>query len=386
MTGSYSNRGSIFIASLLFSLLLGGAAHATFSILAYDPEVGEWGIAVASREIAVGHGVPWARAGAGAVATQALINPLYGRDGLAMMEAGFSAEQTLRALLDREESKDSRQIAIIDADGNTAEFNGAKIGKFYGDRRGECYSIQGNCLTGEEVLLEMEKAYLETKGPLALRLLEALRAGDAAGGDKRGRQSASLLVVRKNGGLRGVTDRFIDLRIDNHPEAPEELMEAFEQWAYQIMLYFYVESGNESDNDRGLVLLDWILSREKAKDEPNENIYYTIADRLSAKRLYPERTLEIALETYRMVPDNAYVLALVAEAYFADRDTATALEWNRKAREANPESKYIKKQYERLGGGAQAPPAGPSRSTSLGTPRARTRPNRLQPLRRYPSL
>lgn len=165
---------------------------------------------MASREVAVGYGVPWAQAGAGVVVTQALINPLFGRDGLLMMGAGFSAEQTLKSLLDRDSSLNTRQVALIDANGSVAAFSGKNIGSFAGDRQGEYFSIQGNCLAREEVLTEIEKAFITSEGPLALRLLEAHRAGDMAGGDKRGRQSAALLVVRYKSDIRGITDKMIE--------------------------------------------------------------------------------------------------------------------------------------------------------------------------------
>lgn len=274
--------------------LLPSFCAATFSIVAHDSVTGEWGVAVASREVAAGAFVPWLEAGAGAVATQAMINPSFGVDGLAMMRSGFSAEQTLAALLDRDgEAVSSRQIALIDSDGGVAVYSSDKLASFAGFRSGEGYSVQGNCLVGEEVLVEMEQAFLETDGPLALRLLEAMRAGDSAGGDRRGRQSAALRVVREKSDIRRMTDGLIDLRIDNHPQATTELTEAFMHWSHQIMIHFYMSSENAVDHARGEILLDWIVSYEKAKPEPDPTNLHRMATYFMYGDLVPDTALAL---------------------------------------------------------------------------------------------
>jgi uncharacterized Ntn-hydrolase superfamily protein len=348
MTGLARRISTVSVVVLSVLVLLTSPLHATFSIIAYDDEAKEWGVAVASREIAVGHAVPWARANAGVVATQAWINPLFGMNGLDMMERGFSAEQTLNALLERDEEDDSRQFALIDASGRVAAYSGSSLGNYFGDIQGEGYSIQGNSLASDSVLIKIERAFLDTEGPLGLRLVTALMAGDAAGGDRRGRQSASLLVVRENAGLRGVMDEFYDLRIDNHPEAPTELVKAFEQWSYQVALYYYLEQENSADNEKGLTLLDWIVETEKSKTEPDFRILYTVADMMSRLELYPERALEIAQYLYGVAPDNAAILSVLAESHFASGHLDEAIEWNKKALEIQPTSITIGKQTERF--------------------------------------
>ncbi len=268
----------VLLALSFFALSGPAFSMATFSIVAHDPVTGEWGVAVASREIAAGASVPWLEAGTGAVATQAMINPAFGVDGLAMMRSGFSAEQTLAALLERDgEAALSRQIALIDSTGKVAVYSSDRLSGYAGVRSGEGYSVQGNCLVGEEVLIAMEKAYLETDGPLALRLLEAMLAGDRAGGDRRGRQSAALRVVREKSDIRRVTDNLIDLRIDNHPEATTELAEAFMHWAHQIMVHFYLSSDSPADLALGETLLNWIVTYEKAKPEPDPTNLHRMA-------------------------------------------------------------------------------------------------------------
>jgi uncharacterized Ntn-hydrolase superfamily protein len=196
---------------------------ATFSIVACDLEAGEWGVAVQSKFFAVGSVVPWAKAGVGAVATQAYANVAFGPDGLAALGSGKDAAATLVELIRSDPGSAQRQIGLVDAKGRAASFTGGRCQPWAGGRIGPGYAVQGNILAGPKVVEEMERAYLETKGELSVRLLAALRAGQAAGGDKRGRQSAALLVVRENGGYAGGNDRYLDLRVDDHERPIEEL-------------------------------------------------------------------------------------------------------------------------------------------------------------------
>jgi len=289
----------VLVACSLVILFVPATCLATFSIVAFDPEAEEWGIAVASREVAVGAFVPWLEAGAGAVATQALISPAFGLEGLAMMQAGVPAEQTLAALLEADgDDASQRQVALIDAEGRVAVFSGEQIGSVSGSREGPHYSVQGNTLASEEVLTEMERTFLETEGPLALRLLAALEAGDNAGGDRRGRQSAVLRVARANGGIRGQTDRLVDLRIDNHPDATQELVEAFMQWAHQILVFTYLGSDSDSDLSKGELLVDWILDHERSKAEPDPANVHRMARFLMMSEIQPERALELRREHF----------------------------------------------------------------------------------------
>lgn len=197
---------------------------ATFSIAAADPATGEVGVAVASRFFAVGTVVPWAKAGVGAVATQASANTSYGPDGLDLMARGLTAEEALKVLLRRDEGRDRRQVGLVTAAGGSATFTGPGANAWAGGRQGPGYAVQGNILAGEAVVAGMEKSFLSSAGkPLAERLLAALAAGDAAGGDSRGRQSAALLVCRAKGGYNGFTDRAVDVRVDDHADPFREL-------------------------------------------------------------------------------------------------------------------------------------------------------------------
>jgi len=195
----------------------------TFSIVAHDPETKEWGVAVASKFLAVGSVVPWARAGAGAVATQSYANVTYGPDGLQAMEAGASADETIRNLTGADGERELRQVGMVDALGNAASFTGADCFDWAGGRTGEGFACQGNILVGPQVIDQMVRTFQSTAGELAARLLAALTAGDLAGGDRRGRQSAALLVVRDGGGYLAGSDVAVDLRVDDHPDPVAEL-------------------------------------------------------------------------------------------------------------------------------------------------------------------
>ncbi len=197
----------------------------TFSIVGYDPEERAWGVAVASKFLAVGAMVPWARAGAGAVATQSYANTSYGPRGLEMMASGLSADETLARLLENDPEREKRQVGLIDSRGEAAAFTGKACHPWAGDLTGKYFAIQGNILVGPQVVEAMTNAFLETEGNLPARLYAALLAGDRAGGDRRGRQAAAIYVVKPHGGYGGFTDRWVDYRVDDHPDPVTRLGE-----------------------------------------------------------------------------------------------------------------------------------------------------------------
>lgn len=196
---------------------------ATFSIVAYDPGTGDLGVAVQSRFFGVGSVVPWARAGVGAVATQALANTTYGPRGLDLLAVGTSPEQVVAELTAADTEREKRQLAVVDASGRAATFTGSACMAWAGGRTGAHYAAQGNLLADPAVIDAMVTAYELAEGDLATRLVAALAAGQAAGGDARGRQSAALLVVREEGGYLGFNDRYVDLRVEDHPAPIREL-------------------------------------------------------------------------------------------------------------------------------------------------------------------
>ena len=214
----------------------------TFSIVACDPDAKTWGVAVASKFPAVGAVVPWAQAGAGAIATQAFANTSFGPRGLEMLATGITAEETLARLLSDDPEREHRQVGIVDVHGGSATFTGKVCNDWAGGVTGFGYAIQGNILVSDQVVSDMQKSFLETEGELPARLYAALLAGDKAGGDRRGRQSAAIYVAKPQGGYGGFIDRWIDYRVDDHFDPVTRLGELLQMH----QLYF----GKSPQSDR----------------------------------------------------------------------------------------------------------------------------------------
>ena len=196
----------------------------TFSVVGRSPDGRSTGVAVASKFLAVGSAVPAARHGVGALATQSFVNTVYKRDGLALLAAGHSADETLDALLRDDEERATRQVGVVDSEGRSATWTGDTCFDWAGGVTGDGYAIQGNILTGADVVSSMQQAWLDGSAlPLPERLLAALAAGDRAGGDRRGRQSAALLVVADSGCYTPGDDLAYDLRVDDHADPVPEL-------------------------------------------------------------------------------------------------------------------------------------------------------------------
>jgi uncharacterized Ntn-hydrolase superfamily protein len=197
---------------------------ATYSIVACDLETGRWGVATQSKFLAVGSVVPWAEPHAGAVATQSYANPRYGPDGLALLRAGLDADEVVRRLTEADEGRETRQLGVVDARGGAATFAGSECHGWAGGLTGPGYAAQGNILVSGETVAALADTFEATAGaPLQERLLDCLAAAQAAGGDRRGQQSAALLVVEKDGGYAGLSDVLVDLRVDDHPTPVAEL-------------------------------------------------------------------------------------------------------------------------------------------------------------------
>lgn len=200
----------------------------TFSISAFDAKAQAWGVAVASKFPAVGAVVPWTKAGAGAVATQSAANTTFGPRGLELMSSGLSAEETLSKLLAHDKGREDRQVGLVDKKGKSATFTGKSCSNWAGGLNGPGYAIQGNMLADSEVIRQMEHTFLDAKGELPERLFSALEAGNNAGGDRRGRQSAAISVVKAKAGFGGFNDRWVDYRVDDHLNPIERLGELLE--------------------------------------------------------------------------------------------------------------------------------------------------------------
>jgi uncharacterized Ntn-hydrolase superfamily protein len=300
-------RTDLPACSILVFALAGGALAApphptTFSIVAADPEAGEVGVAVASKFCAVGTVVPHAVAGVGAVATQSFANTSFGPRGLELLAAGAHADEVLTVLLRDDEGRAQRQVGVIAADGTAATFTGDACLDWAGGRHGAGYAVQGNILAGEAVVADMERAFLESKGkPLASRLYAALVAGDAAGGDARGKQSAALLVVRDGAGYGGYTDLAVDIRVDDHDEP-------------------FIELGR-------------ILELALVNDTWNRGWTAFTEKRFPEALMWQRKTTALAEASGVMVPEVLYDLAVIQVANGMRVDALTTL---RRAIELNP--------------------------------------------------
>jgi uncharacterized Ntn-hydrolase superfamily protein len=198
---------------------------ATYSIAACDLDAGQWGVATQSKFLAVGSVVPWAEPGVGAIATQAYANPRYGSAGLELLREGLAASEVVARLTEADDGRDDRQLGVVDATGGSATYTGAACMDWAGGLTGPGFAAQGNILVGEETVTALARTFSATGGrPLAERLLECLAAAQAAGGDRRGQQSAALLVVERDGGYAGLSDVLIDLRVDDHVQPVSELV------------------------------------------------------------------------------------------------------------------------------------------------------------------
>lgn len=204
---------------------MGEPVVATYSIVACDLDAGQWGVATQSKFLAVGSVVPWAAPGIGAIATQAYANPRYGPEGLKLLaQDGMRASDVVDRLVEADEGRAHRQIGVVDRNGGSATYTGSECMDWAGGLSGPGFAAQGNILVGEETVAALATTFTATDGrPLAERLLECLAAAQAAGGDRRGQQSAALLVVAKDSGYAGLSDTLVDLRVDDHPQPVAEL-------------------------------------------------------------------------------------------------------------------------------------------------------------------
>ena len=256
----------------------------TFSLVGFDPKTGDLGVAVQSKFFAVGRVVPFAAAGVGAVATQSRANTTYGPRGLEMLREGRTPEEVVGALLADDDGRAQRQVGIVDATGSAANFTGDACLSWAGGRLGANYAVQGNILAGPQVVDAMASTFESADGDLATRLLAALAAGQAAGGDARGRQSAALLVVREGAGYGGYDDRYIDLRVEDHETPIEELSRLLDihhgREAGDRARRLLTASGVAAGADRTDLLQDAIEAAEAATvlDPANGWVWLTLAE------------------------------------------------------------------------------------------------------------
>ena len=341
---------------------LGSSDCGTFSIVAYDPVTNELGVAVQSKYFSVGTDVPWAEAGVGAVATQARVDPSFGLKALGLLRTGLSAPEVLRALAATDSAWDSRQLGIADARGGVANWTGSKCLDWAGGETGADFVCQGNILAGPAVVAGMAKAYRETRGEMAERLLAALDAAQAAGGDKRGMQSAAVLVVRPSATRPQFTQRYIDLRVEDHKTPIKELRRLLEiqEGFHGADNHFYYAEQYQAAGRADLAAgererVAETLRRALARNEKDASMLNGLAWACATHDLYLGDAIKAAERAVSLEPRNVDILDTLAELYFRQGSATKAIEVESRAATIDPKSQYLKDQIDRFrkGSGAQ---------------------------------
>ncbi len=327
----------------------------TFSIVAFDPETEELGVAVESRAFSVGSAVPWAEAGVGAIATQSQTNRSFGPLGLEMLRSGSTAAQALRALLEADPGRENRQVGVVDAAGRAASFTGSKCSDWAGDTTAPGLAIQGNILAGPAVVREMARAYRETEGELAEKLLSALAAGQAAGGDRRGQQSAAILIVRMSDRYPEYRTRYVDLRVEDHPKPIDELDRLYRILQTEDLLeahlrfagmYDSLGQGDRANRERERI--GETLRRVRASGTRDAGTLNSLAWFCALGNVYLEDALQAALAAVEIEPQNTGIIDTLAEVYFRIGRPRDAIATIDRAIAISPADAYLLGQRERF--------------------------------------
>jgi uncharacterized Ntn-hydrolase superfamily protein len=316
-----------------------------------DPETREWGIAVASRILDSGYIVIWLKPEVGAVATQGQVNARLGPLVLELLASGRTAEEALSTALRVDAGSAVRQLGIVDRLGNSAAHTGASTLEWAGQLAAECVSVQGNVLVGPQVITAMMESFRNGPGELSERLLRALEAGDLAGGDKRGRQSAALVVTRKHGGYEGTDDRLVDIRVPDHPEPVMELRRLYNMWKYAFLVPAYLRLGDELHDSGGIFWQRVRTLLSKALDESLDKaeIYNNLAWHLAKRGQYPEEALQVAQRAHDLDPQDPNIMDTLAEAYFAAGDFRQAVYFEEEALKREPGNEFFRQQLAKFG-------------------------------------
>ncbi len=320
---------------------------ATFSIVAYDPVTEQWGVAVQSKFFAVGAVVPYAEAGTGAIASQSWGNTTFGPKALEMMRMGISADDVMKYLLAPDENRENRQVGIVDKNGTVSTFTGNLCQVWAGGIKGEMFCVQGNILAGEPVVKAMADAYMNTKGTLAERLLAALQAGQDNGGDKRGMQSAAMLVVAEHGGYSGYNDRLLDIRVDDHPTPILELNRLYMMHETTFLAGAYVRMGTEALTKGKKEKADALLTKAleiagRKNDDPS--MLNEIAWEFAINNYKLDTAIKLAQKAVDLTQGkDVNILDTLAEAYARSGNFKKAIEIETTANTIAPNKDFDKK-------------------------------------------
>lgn len=351
-------RTKLFILiCLLFAISLSADNSqkniSTFSIVAYDPVMEEWGVAVQSRFFAVGAVVPEAQAGIGAIATQAWGNTQFKDMAMDLFSKGMNAGEVLKALLESDSNAEYRQIGLVDKWGNTAAFTGKNCSAWAGHIEGKYYTVQGNILAGSDVVKAMAKAFEETDGTLGERMLAALYAGQEKGGDIRGMQSAAMLIVSENGGYSGFDDRMVDIRVDDSREPIKELERLYYINEATFMASAYIRTAvqafNEKNDNKAEQAFDVAVGIIE-KQEDDAVMLNSAAWEMAISNYRLEKALEFALKAVELEPKDGNIWDTVGEVYFRMGNIEEAVKAEKKASELMPSSEIFKEKLEKWSG------------------------------------
>jgi uncharacterized Ntn-hydrolase superfamily protein len=336
------------------------APTSTFSIVAYDSVTQEVGVAVQSKYFSVGTAVPWTRAGAGAIATQASVNVSVGPRALARLETGVAAGEGMKALAATDSLWQGRQVGIVDARGGSASWTGSRALEWAGGETGPGYTCQGNILAGPAVVADMAKAFRETKGELAERMIAALEAAQRAGGDKRGQQSAAIIIARPSEANPEYKERYIDLRVEDHKAPIQELRRV-----WQIFQGFHLANAHlnyaarfEAEGRGDLATLERnrvgeTLERALARGERDPSVLNGLAWACATNDVFLPQALKAAERAVAADRRNVDVLDTLAEVHFRMGNAIKAIEVESRAATIDPKSQYLKDQIQRFRGDAR---------------------------------
>jgi uncharacterized Ntn-hydrolase superfamily protein len=355
---------SCALTVLVLSLLLmwqacpgSEATTGTFSIVGHDSITGEIGVAVQSKAFGVGAAVAWAEAGVGAIATQASTNESFGPKGLELLRAGLESQQVLDLLLEADPGREDRQLAVIDVCGHGVNFTGSRCLVWAGGRTGPGYACQGNILAEEEVVEAMAQAFEITEGQLAERLLAALVAAQAAGGDRRGMQSAAILVVRPSDDFPEYRYRYVDLRVEDHLDPINELIRVYRIHEATGLLEAHVRyaehhqiGGEEELAQRERDIVGRLLERVLAEETEDADLLNNLAWFCATADIFLEEAGEAAERAVALKPDEAYIIDTLAEVQFRRGRAHEAIATIQRAIDLDPESVYYKEQLDRFKG------------------------------------
>jgi uncharacterized Ntn-hydrolase superfamily protein len=315
-----------------------------------DPDTREWGIAVASRIYDCGYVIVWLRPEVGAVATQGMVNARLGPLALERMAAGLTAAEALNEILTEDPGSSTRQLGVIDRHGNSTAHTGSDSMEWAGHLTGEFVSVQGNVITGPHVVSSMFDAFRKTEGELAERLLSALEAGEAEGGDRRGRQSAALIVTRMNGGYDGTDDRLVDIRVPDHPEPVLELRRLYEMWkyAFTVPAYLRLADADCSSSDALRLRVHGLIGKALNGNLGKPEIYNSLAWHLSQRLEFSQESITLAQRAHELAPDDPNIMDTLAEAFFVAGEIHEALHYAKEAIKHEPGNGYFRQQLKRF--------------------------------------